>query len=158
MKRQGVFLGVLLLGVGLFFLIENFNVPFLNQFFSWPSILLIIGLAFLLQAYLGKENHSFFPGALLVGLGIHFHGLHLYSFWPDHWAMFTIIIGIAFLIRYNHTKRDGLIPGIILLFISFIAFMGASFQGIFGSFFDSIGQFWPVALIIAGIYFLFFKK
>lgn len=135
LKRQGVFVGVLLLGAGVFFLANNFNIPFINQFYAWPSILLIIGIAFLLQAYIGKENHSFFPGALLFGLGLHFHGLRLYSFWPSHWAMFTMIVGVAFLIRYSHTKKDGLLPGIILLFISVIALMDASLTGMFGSFF-----------------------
>lgn len=158
MKRQGVFPGVLLIGVGLIFLLQNYNVPFIGNIFSWPSILLIIGLAFLFQAYIGKDYHSIFTGVLLVGLGIHFHGLQLVSSWPDHWAMFTIIIGVAFLFRYSKTKKDGLIPGILLLLLSIVAFVYSGLIDMFGSLYSYIENFWPIALIGAGIYMLFFKK
>lgn len=158
MKRQGIFPGVLLVGVGLIFLLQNYNIPYINYIFTWPSILLIIGLAFLFQAYIGKDYHSIFTGVLLVGLGIHFHGLQLFSFWPDHWAMFTIIIGVAFLFRYSKTKKDGLIPGVILLIVSLVSFMYIEFIDLFGSLFTYVENFWPVALIGAGIYLLFFKK
>lgn len=158
MKRQGVFPGVLLIGVGVIFLLKNYNIPFKNDIFSWPSILLIIGLAFLFQAYIGKDYHSIFTGFLLVGLGVHFHGLQLFSFWPDHWAMFTIIIGLAFLLRYSKTKRDGLVPGIFLLLISLVAFIYGGFIDLFGSLYTYVENFWPIALIGVGIYLLFFKK
>jgi hypothetical protein len=158
LKRQGVFPGVLLIGVGVIFLLQNYNIPFINYIFSWPSILVMIGLAFMFQAYIGKDYHSIFTGVLLVGLGIHFHGLQLFSFWPDHWAVFTAIIGVAFLLRYSKTKKDGLFPGIILLLISLVAFMYTEFINLFGSLFAYIENFWPVALIGAGVYFLFFKK
>ena len=158
MKRQGIFPGVLLIGVGLIFLLQNYSIPYINTIFTWPSILLIIGLAFLFQAYIGKDYHSIFTGVLLVGLGIHFHGLQLFSFWPNHWAMFTMIIGLAFLFRYSKTKKDGFIPGIILLLISLIAFFYTGFIDLFGSFYSYVDSFWPIALIIAGVYLLFFKK
>ncbi|RXI98444.1 hypothetical protein DS745_19150 [Anaerobacillus alkaliphilus] len=158
MKRQGIFPGVLLIGVGLIFLLQNYNIPFIQSVFSWPSILVIIGLAFLFQAYIGKDYHSIFTGILLVGLGIHFHGLHLFSFWPDHWAMFTLIIGVAFLFRYSKTKKDGLVPGVILLLISLVAFMYSEFVDLFGSLYSYIENFWPIALIVGGIYLLFFRK
>ncbi len=158
MKRQGIFPGVLLIGVGLIFLLQNYNIPYINNIFTWPSILLIIGLAFLFQAYIGKDYHSIFTGVLLVGLGIHFHGLQLFASWPTHWAMFTMIIGFAFLFRYSKTKKDGLIPGIILLLISLIAFFYNGFIDLFGSFYSYVDSFWPIALIIAGVYLLFFKK
>lgn len=158
MKRQGVFPGVLLIGVGVIFLLRNFNLPFRNEVFSWPSILLIIGLAVLFQAYLGKDYHSIFTGFLLVGLGVHFHGLQLFSFWPDHWAMFTIIIGLAFLFRYSKTKKGGLAPGILLLLVSLVAFVYTGFVDLFGSLYTYVESFWPVALIGVGIYLLFFRK
>lgn len=158
MKRQGIFPGVLLIGVGLIFLLQNYNIPFVNKIYTWPSILLIIGLAFLFQAYIGKDYHSIFTGILLTGLGIHFHGLQLFSFWPSHWAMFTIIIGLAFLFRYSKTKKDGLIPGIMLLLISLVAFVYSGFIDLFGSLYTYVESFWPIALIGAGIYLLFFKK
>lgn len=158
MKRQGVFPGVLLIGVGVVFLLQNYKIPFKNEIFSWPSILLIIGLAFLFQAFIGKDYHSIFTGFLLVGLGVHFHGLQMFSFWPDHWAMFTIIIGLAFLFRYSKTKKDGLVPGIFLLLISLIAFIYEGFIDLFGSLFTYVENLWPVALIGVGIYLLFFRK
>lgn len=158
MKRQGIFPGVLLIGVGLIFLLQNYNIPFIHSIFTWPSILVIIGLAFLFQAYIGGDYHSIFTGVLLVGLGVHFHGLALFSFWPDHWAMFTLIIGIAFLFRYKKTKKDGFIPGVLLLILSLVAFLYAEFIDWFGSLYRYVENFWPIALIIGGIYLLFFRK
>ncbi|MCT8137483.1 hypothetical protein H1D32_06845 [Anaerobacillus sp. CMMVII] len=108
MKRQGIFPGVLLVSVGLIFLLQNYGIPFVNYIFSWPSILVIIGLAFLFQAYIGKDYHSIFTGVLLVGLGIHFHGLQLFSFWPDHWAMFTLIISVSFCFVIVRQKKTAL--------------------------------------------------
>lgn len=160
MKKQGIFPGIILIGVGVYFLMDKLDLPFLKNIFTWPTLLLIIGIAFLLQAYLTNEDQSIFPGTILTGLGLHFHGRAIFEFWPDHWAIYTLIVGIAFIIRHQKAK-SGIIPGIILTIISLL---GLFYDGII-SWMSYIGKavgwlenFWPVALIIVGIYLLFINK
>ncbi|WP_078555390.1 LiaI-LiaF-like domain-containing protein [Bacillus alkalicellulosilyticus] len=157
MKRQGIFPGVLFIGVGLFFFIQQFNVPFLDQFLTWPSILVVIGVAFLFQAFVG-DNTYLFPGALLTGLGIHFHLLHHITTWPTHWAMYTLIVGLSFIFLYMKTKKEGLWPGIILLIVSVLGFISGGFVTWFNSIFSVIESFWPILLIILGIYLVVRRK
>ncbi|WP_102345371.1 LiaI-LiaF-like domain-containing protein [Bacillus sp. Marseille-P3661] len=160
MKGQSIFPGILLIGVGIYFLADQLKLPIMKSMFTWPTLLIIIGIAFLFQAYLSKEHSSILPGIILTGLGAHFHAKELFNFWPDHWSVYTLIVGIAFIVRHQKTK-SGIVPGIILLIISLL---GLFYDGIIGwmSYIgDIIGwveSFWPVALIIAGVYLLFFKK
>ncbi len=158
MKRKGIFPGMLLVGVGLFFLLQQWNVPFMTQLLSWPSILLIIGLAFLFQSYLGNDTQYLFSGWLLAGLGVHFHGNYLITNWPTHWSMYTFIVGGAFLMQYNKTKRDGLLAGICFIILSLLGLFYTSFMETFQSFFHLIEGFWPIVLIIIGLYLLVKRK
>ncbi len=158
MKRQSVFPGILFIGVGLFFLLHQFNIPYVDQLVRWPSILVILGFAFLLQSYMNKDYGSLFPGTLLLLLGIHFHMLFFLSTWPSHWSMYTCIVGLSFLHVYAKTKKDGLLPGIILLVISALGFFSGGVVTWFQSITDMLERFWPLFLIALGIYLLFKRK
>lgn len=154
MKKQSFFLGIMLIGLGVYFLMDQLNIPILDNIFTWPTLILMLGIAFLLQAYVAKEKQSIFPGVILTGLGIHFHGRELFSFWPEHWAIYTLIIGVAFVLR--HKK----IVGILLLVISLL---GLFYDGVIG-WMRYIGEavgwlvnFWPVVLIALGVYVLYKK-
>ncbi|MCM3798046.1 DUF5668 domain-containing protein [Caldibacillus thermoamylovorans] len=72
MKKQ-MFPGIVLIGFGLYFFLQKFTIPVPAAVFSWPTILLIVGVALLIQAYRGGDFQLIVPGVLLVGLGIHFH-------------------------------------------------------------------------------------
>lgn len=159
-KNQGIFPGIILIGIGVYFLMDQLNLPFLKNVFTWPTILLFIGLAFILQAYISKEDQLIFPGIILLGLGAHFHGRELFDFWPDHWAVYTFIVGLAFIVRYQKTK-SGIVPGIILIIISLL---GLFYDGIIG-WMNYIGRavgwienFWPIVLIVVGVYLLYKSK
>jgi uncharacterized membrane protein YoaK (UPF0700 family) len=158
MKRQNIFLGIVLIGIGVFFLLKQFQLPLIQQLYSWPSLLVILGLAFFLQSLFGKDDGSMFPGIVLLGLGIHFHAVQLFPFWPESWAMYTLIVSIAFLFRYQKTKKDGLSAGVILLMVSIFGFMYDAYQGWVGSIFTAVETFWPIALIVIGAYLLFRRK
>ncbi|WP_458412310.1 LiaI-LiaF-like domain-containing protein [Schinkia sp. CFF1] len=155
MKRQGFFLGVILIGLGVYFLMDQLNIPVMHKLFTWPTLLLIIGIAFLLQVYVAHDRQSIFPGVILTGLGIHFHGRELFSFWPDHWAIYTLIVGIAFIAQHQR------ILGILLVVISLL---GLFYDGVIGwlSYIsEAVGwlvHFWPVLLILLGVYILVKKK
>lgn len=158
MKRQGIFPGILLIGIGLYFLLIKLDLPFTSQILSWPSILIIIGLAFLFQTYIGKDDSVVFPGFLLLFLGIHFHAQALFPKWPAHWAMYTFIVGLAFFMQYVKTKKDGLVVAIILFIVSIIGYFTVDLMNWIVSIFGFFGGFWPILLIAVGVFLIAKRK
>ncbi|MDQ0351175.1 signal transduction histidine kinase [Alkalibacillus filiformis] len=159
MKQPKSFLAIILIGFGIYFLIQQYHIPFISQFNTWPSILVIIGTAFIFNAYGNRQYDNIVPGVILFGLGIHFHALYYSANWIDHWGMYTLIIGIAFILRAQKTSQ-GTVIGIVLIILSFIALTSFAMPSWFGWFdymFNMIEQFWPILLIIFG-FILLFKK
>lgn len=160
MKKQGVFPGIILIGIGLYFLLDQLHISALKNFYSWPTLLIVIGIAFLAHAYTSREYQSIIPGVILLGIGAHLHLRVMLLFWPNHWAMFTLIIGLAYLLRYQQTK-NGLVQGLLLLVLSIIALFYhevIGWLGWIGSLVGMIEDYWPYGLIAVGLYLLFFKK
>src|SRR5699024_1368248 len=118
-RKQNAFAAYILIGIGAYFLLKQMKIPILTDFYSWPTLLIIIGIALLIHSYKARDFQHLFTGTVLFGLGIHFHGLKHYSFWINHWAVYLLIVGAGFLIRSLKTK-EGLIPGVILSGVSLI--------------------------------------
>ncbi|UOQ47271.1 DUF5668 domain-containing protein [Gracilibacillus caseinilyticus] len=159
MKKNGL-VAYLLIGIGIYFLLRELRIPVFTDFYSWPTLLILVGAAFLIYAFSIKDYANIFPGVILLGLGIHFHGLNHYAFWLDHWAMFTIIVAIAFLLRGLKTK-NGFIPGLILLGISLFAIFAdqqPSWFSWINQAMNWLERFWPIILIGLGAYLLLKKK
>lgn len=160
MKKQNAFTAYILIGIGSYFLLEQLNLPFLSNLYSWPTLLMIVGIAILLHSYTTKDFQNLFSGVVILGLGIHFHGLMNYSFWIDHWAVYLLIIGLAFIVRFIPTK-NGLLIGILLIGISIIMIFSLSVPDWFHWIFtitNTLEKFWPVVIIALGIYLLRKKK
>lgn len=160
MKKQSIFPGIILIGIGTYFLLQQLNITIINGFFTWQTLIIIIGVALLVQAYSGNDPSNILPGVILVGFGIHFHSANLLSFWPNHFGMLILIIAIGFLLRYVKTKT-GLFQGLLLLFISFLILYYDRFiqsLSFLENGFSFIIKFWPVILIVSGCYLLFIKK
>jgi hypothetical protein len=160
MKKQGIFSGIILIGFGLYFLIEQLNMPFLRSFQNWPTLLIIVGLALLGQAYYAKEYQHIFSGIILFGFGLHFHFLHYLKVWPNNIGVFLFIIAIAMLLSSQKMKA-GFVHGLLFLILSCVLLFYHRLNEWF-NFVESgisiLWKFWPVGLIIAGIYLLFIKK
>ncbi|OEH91433.1 LiaI-LiaF-like domain-containing protein [Bacillus solimangrovi] len=160
MKKYGILPGIILIGTGIYFFLNQLDSFNSNQFFSWPTYFLIIGFAFLLQGYIGKDAYSIFPGVLFAGFGVHFHGQTLFDFWPTHWGIYTLLLSMAFLFQHQELKR-GILPGIIFLIISLFGIFETSISEYLTSLNVSINWFysiWPLILITLGFYILFFKS
>jgi len=160
LKKQQTFTGILLIGIGAYFMLKELEIPIVTNFYSWTTILMIIGVALLLHSYIANEYETIFIGAFLLGLGIHFHGMQSYSFWLHHWGMYPLIIGIAFLLRFQKTKR-GLFPGLILVIIALFAMFVSNKPEWFywvTVLVNFIETFWPLILVAIGLYILLFKK
>lgn len=156
MKRNSILPGIFLVIIGLYFLLKQMNItiPYSDLLVTWPSILVIIGLILAFQGFSNRDDNKMFSGTLLLGFGIYFHGVITFNYWKYHWAFFTLVISIAFFMKYFVNKRDGIVPGFILLGISALYF----FSGYITHYIGEFQAFWPIALIGIGIYFIFFKK
>ncbi|GIO27700.1 LiaI-LiaF-like domain-containing protein [Ornithinibacillus bavariensis] len=156
MKKKNTFTAYVVIGIGLFFLFKQLKLPIFTDFYSWPTLLIIIGIAFLIYSFQVKDFNQLFPGTLILGLGIHFHGMEHYTFWIDHWAMYPLIVGIAFLVRYLKTK-EGLIPGLVLIILSCVFIFSIQIPhelNWINDVFNFINMYWPLVLIVIGVYLL----
>lgn len=158
-RRLNLVGGVILVLLGGWFLAAQF-VPgmdaWLNIEFTWPLIIIGVGLFLFVFGLLVGEPGMAVPACIVTGIG----GLLYYqnatgdwASWSYAWTLIPGFVGIgaiiAGLLGDNRSKsvRDGL----NLLVISAVLFL------IFGSFLgglDLLGDYWPVLLILLGVWLL----
>ena len=103
-RNSSAIIGLFIILFGILLLINNL-VPgfyFLNRLFSWPVILIVIGVV------IGHKSRYENPiSYILIGIGVFFLVLRLFSvylnaaiFWP------VILIAIGFTLIINQTKRS----------------------------------------------------
>jgi hypothetical protein len=158
MKQNGMFPGVVLIGLGLYFLSQKWTLPYIEFFHRWPTLFLIFGIAFLLQGKSSNDSSHYFPGVILVGLGVHFHAPQLVKGWPNQWEIYTLLIGFAFISQTSKKKKDGIFLGSLFIFFSILGLFSTGFVSWAGKLFSIFEAFWPIALLIIGIYLIFKKK
>lgn len=160
MKSKQTLPGLILVIIGMYYLSQqfDFSLPYTNIVLKWPSILFLIGLILSWQGFSNKDDNKMFSGVVLLGLGTLFHGIHTFQYWDYNWPFFTLIISFAFFMKYFVNKRDGMTPAIILLLISASALFLPRLLDHYHNLLTGYESFWPVILIIVGIYLLFFKK
>lgn len=160
MKQQRIFPGFILIGFGLYFYLQQKNIVLFQEFFTWPTLLMIVGIAFLGQGYGARDYEAILPGTILVGFGLHFHVVNKLEIWPDHMGTFILIISLGFLLRYQKT-RNGLFQGILFLTLSVILLFYDKVVGYLGLIEGRVGsawEFWPIVIIVIGVYLLFIRK
>lgn len=152
MKNRSVLGGIILIILGLFFLARQLNIPYMDRIAFWPLLLIGVGLFFTISALSDrKKDHSIFTGVLLLGIGIHFFASELSSQWPQHWAMYTLIVSIAFFAQFLLTGHKGVLtPAIVLLLVTL-------FSTVWSNLWSEIPwpYVWPILLIVVGLVFLF---
>lgn len=160
MKSQRIFPGIILIGFGAYFFLQQSGFTIFQSFYTWPTLLMIMGIAFLCQGYIGRDYEAIFPGVILLGFGVHFHVVGHLAFWPNQIGTFILIIAIAFFLRYQKT-RTGLIQGILFLILALFSLFYdkiAHYLGILENGVSLGKKFWPIILIIVGVYSLVIKK
>ena len=102
-------IGVAFLLIGAVLVLNNFYIlPFYipSFIFSWPSILIVIGLALII----GKGNNS--GGFVTLTIGVVFLLMHGgYLSWRDiggFWPLVFVLIGLSLLLKSSDRKRDRL--------------------------------------------------
>ena len=160
MKNQRIFPGIILIGFGIFFFWQQAKISLFAEFISWPTLVMIVGIAFLCQGYGGKDYESIFPGVILTGFGLHFHIINHLKILPNTMGVFILIIALAFLLRYQKLKTH-LFYGVLFLSLACLLLFYDKVMGWFGMLETNIATFihlWPFVLILIGVYLLFFKK
>ncbi len=156
MKRDNIVWGIILIAIGGFFLLNQF-MPGLFGGFSWPWILLGLGGIFTLASLIGRVGGLMIPGVILLGLG----GIFTYQMntgdwdsWAYVWALLPALAGLGMLIgglydrELSHAR-----PAALLMILG-----GLILFAIFGGFFGldmGLMRYWPVLLILLGLWVLF---
>jgi hypothetical protein len=151
-KRSGMAVGAVLIIVGAWLLIVQF-IPALRGWFSWPTIIIAVGLLlFLLGLFLGEYGMAI-PGCIVGGIGgILFwqNTTGNWESWSYIWALIPGFAGTGTLIA-GLLGRDGgqVRGGLWTMLVSAVLFV------VFGSLLGAIGvlgQYWPVLLIVLGLF------
>ena len=106
MKNQRIFPGIILLGFGIYFFWQEANISFFSEYMTWPTLIMIVGIAFLYQGYGGKDYDAILPGVILTGFGFHFHVVNRFSIWPDASGALILFIALGSILRYQ--KETGM--------------------------------------------------
>ncbi|NRD76029.1 hypothetical protein HPT25_00715 [Bacillus sp. BRMEA1] len=161
MKNQHIFPGIILIGFGAYFFLQQAGITIFQSFFTWPTLLIIVGIAFLGQAYMAKDHEAILPAVIITGFGLHFLLAGHVSFWPKNTiGMLIFIISAGYFLRFQRTK-NGLFQAFLFLIISVLLLFNdkiARYLGFLQHGMNLVWKFWPALLIIIGIYFLLKKK
>ena len=163
-KRTSIVGGAILILVGAVLFAAQVLPDFMPDFweiFSWPWIVIGIGLfLFILGAAVGEPGMAV-PATIMCGLG----GILAYQWYTGDWQSWSYIwtlipgfVGIGIVLMSLLGGDASLKDGSTLVFISFIML------AVFGSFFGAVGmagRYWPVLLILLGVVLMvrtFFNK
>jgi hypothetical protein len=149
-ERQGVTVGIVLVLVGLYLLLQNV--------ISWRGpgpALLLIGAALFAASALRRFRGPLLPGAILLGLGAAFLLQTPLEPWLPHWG--TILLGLAagfFLVAaldrsVGRSRRPRpALTGVILLAVV----LSAAVARVIGpGALEPLARLWPWFLVAAGI-------
>ena len=153
-KRTSIVGGAILILVGAVLFAAQVLPDFMPDFweiFSWPWIVIGIGLVlFILGAAVGEPGMAV-PATIMSGLG----GILAYQWYTGDWQSWSYIwtlipgfVGIGIILMSLLGGNASLKDGTTLMFISFIML------AVFGSFFGAVGmagRYWPVLLILLGV-------
>lgn len=155
MKKHPALLAYILIGVGLYFVVRQYDIPFLSHFDTWPTFIIIAGIGIIIHSVFSSDSQYLLSGIIVLGIGIHFHGQLHYPGWIDHWAVYILILGAAITIRYVKTKK-GLVTGLLLMGLSvmFIYSISVPHWLEWLYFVEHLETVWPFLLIIIGVYLL----
>lgn len=150
LKRKSL-MAYILIGLGFYFLLKEFDIPLLDHFHTWHSIIIIVGLMMLIHSFINKDVEFLFIGTIILGVGVHLLALTLFSSWPDHWAVYLLIVGLASFFKSIQTKQHFLIS-VVMVVIALVILLPITMPSL--QWINTYDMIWPIALILIGIYLL----
>ena len=151
-RKSSLVVGLVLILLGAWFLVVQL-VPGLQIWFSWPLIVVSVGVFLLLLGLLTGAPGLAVPACIVGGIGGLLYWQNATGNWESWSYMWTLIpgfVGVGVVLS-GMLGRDGLQAmrgGGSLILISLVLF------AIFGSFFGAlgmVGDYWPVLLIALGL-------
>ena len=159
MREFRYFTCTILIGFGFFYLLRSIDFPPLQPYYSWETLSILLGLAFLLQSRLGGQADFLLPGVIFTGYGIHQYIAGKLAYWPDEQVVIFLLIGLGFLLIYLK-KGVGKGAGILFIIISALLIFYEQILDFLdvSNYAEIVSSYWPVALILTGLYILYKKK
>ncbi|MFE4119561.1 LiaI-LiaF-like domain-containing protein [Priestia sp. YIM B13486] len=160
MKKQSMFFGVLLVGFGIFFLLNELHMSIAAKVYTWPVLLILIGAALSTESALSQDHSNLLASYILITLGIHFYVSEQIPFWPTNISMVVFMVAISFLLSARKAK-SGFFQGGTLLIIAILMMFSDRLKLFLPKVEDGVNYlttFWPILLLLVGLYLLFFKR
>ena len=151
-RRSSLAAGLVLILLGALFLVIQL-VPELEAWFSWPWIIIGVGIFLLVIGLLTGVPAMAVPACIVGGIG----GLLCWQnatgnweSWAYAWALIPGFVGVGIVLSglLGGETRQAIRGGGWLIMISLMLF------AVFGSFFGALGlagDYWPVLLIFLGL-------
>jgi hypothetical protein len=160
-ERRGgsIVVGLILILLGGWFLVSQFYPDLAVWFeidFSWPLILVGVGLMLLLMGVgLGAPGMAV-PAAIVGGIGLMMYWQNAtgnWESWAYTWTLIPGFVGVGILLQglLEGNFRQAFGAGGTMLLISLVLFV------VFASFLGGVeilGPYWPVLLILLGLFML----
>jgi hypothetical protein len=154
-RRSSLTGGLILILLGAWFLAVQL-VPGLQEWFSWPWIIIGIGVLMLIIGLLAGVPDMAVPACIIGGIGGLLYWQNAtdnWESWAYAWALIPGFVGVGIVLsglfggRVGKSLREGgnLILISLILFIVFGAFLGGP---------NLLGDYWPVLLILLGLWLL----
>ena len=150
--RSSLAAGLVLILLGAWFLAVQF-VPGLQAWFSWPLIIVGVGVFLLILGLLTGAPGLAVPACIVGGIGGLLYWQDATGNWESWAYAWTLIpgfvgVGVVFAGLLGGEGRQAVRGGGTLILISLVLF------AVFGSFFGAlgmVGDYWPVLLIALGL-------
>jgi hypothetical protein len=158
-RRTGLVGGTLLILLGLWFLLVQFVPEFeglLNIEFSWPLFVIGAGVVLLILGLLTGEPGMAVPACIVGGIGVLLYYQNMtgnWASWAYAWTLIPGFAGVGAILAglLGDKPKQSVKDGINLILISAVMFV------VFSSFLGGqnlLGPYWPVLLILLGLWFL----
>lgn len=161
MKKENIFWGIILIGLGTLLLSYNFfEFHFASLALLWPMLIVLMGLLFEWGYFSQKKNPGVLvPGGIFLVIGIlfQFETLTHWSYAEYTWPIypFAVAFGLFQLYLYSNRPRPLLIPILMLSGVTLLAYLALFFNAL--SAVINFGLLIPMILIFIGLIILFRK-
>jgi hypothetical protein len=154
-RRSSLVGGLLLILLGAWFLISQF-LPGLYLKFSWPWIIIGIGVLMLVIGLLSGEPDMAVPACVVGGIGGLLYWQNAtgnWESWAYAWSLIPGFVGVGVILSSllggdgGKAVRDG--GSLILISLALFAVFGSWLGGL-----TLFGNYWPVLLILWGLWLL----
>lgn len=157
-NRSRIIAGIFMILLGGWFLLVQFMpdlADWMQISFSWPLIIVVVGIFLLFLGLLAGEPGMAVPACVVGGIGGLLYWQNAtgnWGSWAYAWTLIPGFVGLGILLEglLSGRIRSAWNSAFTLMMISLVAFM------IFGSFFANVplGDYWPGLLILWGVWLL----